>query len=146
MEPLELTAIAIVIRVLTSIGTPIAQGALGKVGENLLEAGGNLWQQLQAKRPQLAAAIEGANEKPMDYGEAVLELQTAAKQDPEIREAVEQLATEAQADPELAAEIEKIRETLQSQQPTIQNLAKMAEKIGFVNQGTINNSPITQNF
>lgn len=138
MEPLELAAIG------TWAIIKIGEGTLAKIGENLLEAANNLRQRLQAKQPQLAAAIEGANEQPMDYGEAVLELKAAVQENPEIREAVEQVATEAQAHPESAVEIEKIRKHLQSQSPTIQNLAKLAEKIGVVNQGTINTQ--TNNF
>ncbi|MCT7975134.1 hypothetical protein [Laspinema olomoucense] len=140
MEPVELTAIAILVL------TPIAQGALGKVGENLLEKGGNLWKRIQAKLPKLAADLKKANLTPLDYGEAVLELEAAAQEDPEIREAVQEVATQAQADQQLADEIAKIRETLKSQPPTIQNLAKLAEKIGFVNQGIIHNQTINQNF
>ncbi|MCT7970399.1 hypothetical protein NG799_29220 [Laspinema sp. D1] len=128
MEPVELTAIAILVL------TPIAQGALGKVGENLLEKGGNLWKRIQAKLPKLAADLKRANLTPLDYGEAVLELKAAAQKDPELREAVQEVAIQAQADPQLADEIAKIRQTLKSQQPTIQNLAKLAEKIGVVNQ------------
>ncbi|MCT7979987.1 hypothetical protein [Laspinema olomoucense] len=140
MEPVELTAIAILVL------TPIAQGALGKVGENLLEKGGNLWKRIQAKLPKLAADLKKANLTPLDYGEAVLELEAAAQEDPEIREAVQEVATQAQADQQLADEIAKIRETLKSQPPTIQNLAKLAEKIGFVNQGIIHNQTINQTF
>ncbi len=140
MEPVELTAIAILVL------TPIAQGALGKVGEDLLEKGGNLWKRIQAKLPKLAADLKKANLTPLDYGEAVLELEAAAQADPEIREAVQEVATQAQADPQLADEVAKIREALKSQQPTIQNLVKLAEKIGFVNQGIIYKQELTQNF
>lgn len=129
MEPLELTAITV------WVVSAIAQGALGKIGENLLKSGGDLRQRLQAKAPKASAAIEGSNQKPLDYGEAVLELEAAAQKDPELREAVQEVAIQAQADPQLADEIAKIRETFKSQQPTIQNLAKLAEKIGVVNQG-----------
>lgn len=139
MEPIELTAIAV------WVVSAIAQGGLGKVGENLLEKGGNLWKRIQAKLPKLADDLKKANLTPLDYGEAVLELEAAAQKDPELREAVQKVAKQAQADPQLADEIAKIRETLKSQQPTIQNLTKLAEKIGFVNQGTIHNLTNTFN-
>lgn len=140
MEPIELTAIAVWVL------NAIAQGALGKIGENLLKSGGDLRQRLQAKAPKASAVIEGSNQKPLDYGEAVLELEAAAQKDAELRKAVQEVATQAQADPQLDDEIAKIREALKSQQPTIQNLAKLAEKIGFVNQGIIHNQTINQNF
>lgn len=145
MEP---TAIAI--WVLTSM----AQGGLktvgGKGGNFLLEKGGNLLKRIQAKLPKLAPHLKKGNLAPLDYGEAVLELEAAAQEDPELREAVQEVATqaqaEAQADPQLADEIAKIREALKSQQPSIQNLAKLAEKIGVVNQGSINNQTNNLNF
>ncbi|MCT7986298.1 hypothetical protein NG796_23790 [Laspinema sp. A4] len=95
MEPVELTAIAIWVL------TAIAQGGLGKVGENLLDKGGNLWNGIQAKLPKLAADLKKPNLTPLDYGEAVRELKAAAQEDPEIREAVQEVATEAQADPNI---------------------------------------------
>lgn len=140
MELLALKAAAEI--VISYVLTPIAQGALAKVGEISLEKFPaecrNLWQQMNAKLPQLAAALKQANVKPLDYDKAVLELEAAAQEDLELREAVQEVATQAQADPQLADEIAKIRETLKSQQPTIHNSAKLAEKIAFLNQGPIN--------
>ncbi|MBO0348001.1 hypothetical protein J0895_02545 [Phormidium pseudopriestleyi FRX01] len=140
MEPVEL-----IISIIVWVGTKITEGTLGNVGEKLFDAGNNLWERVKVTSPEVAGAIEGSKQQPLDYGQAVLELESAVNQDPELRQAVQEVATTAQADPQLAEEIKKIREALKSEQPTIQNLAKLAEKIGVVNQGSMNNPTFNVN-
>ena len=97
MEPLTAGAIA--------IGTVIATKALEKTGEKV---GESLWDKtsqflvtLKKHSPQTVVAIEKAPSQPLDYGKAVLEVESAAKAHPEVNLAVQDLVTEAEANPPL---------------------------------------------
>jgi hypothetical protein len=119
MEPVSLTAGAIVI-------TKAFEKTGEILGEKALEKGGELLVLLRRKKPDTANAIEEAQQKPLDYGQAYLEATTkveeAAKEDPEIAQAVENVA-----------------DAVKSQPAAVQNLSKLAEKIGMVIQGgTVN--------
>jgi hypothetical protein len=144
MEPVTLTA------VVTAIATTLWTKAQEKIGENIGEvlwtAPGKLIELLRQKNksPLLTSAVEGNESQRLDYGQAVLELKAAADADPEIAQAVVEVETAAKAEPKLTQKIQEIENTLKSQQPSIQNLTQLAEKIGVVNQGQINNQ--TNNF
>lgn len=88
MEPLTAGAIA--------IGTVIATKALEKTGEKVGEA---LWDKtgqflvtLKKHSPHTVVAIEKAQEQPLDYSKAVLEVESAAKAHAEVNQAVQELA------------------------------------------------------
>ncbi|NJL64635.1 MAG: hypothetical protein HC903_25990 [Methylacidiphilales bacterium] len=94
MEPLSTAAIA--------IGTVIATKALEKTGEKVGEA---LWDKtgkflvtLKKHAPYTVTAIEKAPEQPLDYGKAVLEVESAAKANPEVKQAMEDVAVVAKAE------------------------------------------------
>jgi translation initiation factor 2B subunit (eIF-2B alpha/beta/delta family) len=77
----------------------------------------------------------------LDYGQAILEVESAAKVNPEFAQTVQELAASAEeeSNPKLAEILQEVVNTLNSQQPTVQNLAKLAEKINNLNQAqTIN--------
>ncbi|MFB2769221.1 hypothetical protein ACE1AT_07985 [Pelatocladus sp. BLCC-F211] len=122
MEPTTLTVAAIATLVITK-----AFEKTGEIlGEKALEKGGELLVLLRRKKPDTASAIEQAQQKPLDYGQAYLEatakVEEAAKEDPEIAQAVENVA-----------------DAVKSQPATVQNFGKLAEKIGMVIQGgTVN--------
>ena len=139
MVPVTLTAVA------TAIATVLLTKSLEKVGENL---GGVAWEQSgklieklhnQNKLSLLTSNVKENQAQPLDYGQAVLELKAVADKDAEIAQAVVDVEKAAKADPKVAPKVQEIENTLKSEQPTIQNLMKLAEKIGFVNQGTITN-------
>lgn len=143
MEPLTLTAVG------TAIVTVLATKALEKTGENLGDAVtkgvGKFWSLLKHESPDTASAIELVPEQPLDYGQAMVEVQSAADRNEEFKQILIQLLAAAQADPNprLAQYRQAVADTLQSQKPTVQNLAKLAEKINNLNQAqTIN---LTQN-
>ncbi|MEH2355254.1 hypothetical protein [Nostoc sp.] len=144
MVTVTLTAVA------TAIATTLWTKAQEKIGENIGDAtwtlGGKLIGLLRQKNksPLLTSAVEGNEPQRLDYGQAVLELKAAADADPEIAQAVVEVEAAAKAEPKLTQKIQEIEDTLKSQQPTIQNLTQLAEKIGVVNQGQINNQ--TNNF
>ena len=117
MEPLT-AAIA--------IGTVVATKALEKTGEKVGEA---LWDKtgkflvtLKKQSPHTVTAIEKAPEQPLDYGKAVVEVESAAKANPEVAEAAQELAAAAKAEPN-----PKLAEIL-----AMPNLEKLADKIGQV--------------
>jgi len=118
MEPLTTAAIA--------IGSIIATKALEKtgekVGETLWDKTGKFLVTLKKHSPYTVAAIEKAPEQPLDYGKALLEVESAAKANPEVAQAAQELAAAAKAEPN-----PKLAEIL-----AMPNLEKLADKIGQV--------------
>ncbi|MEH2372602.1 hypothetical protein [Nostoc sp.] len=118
MEPLTTAAIA--------IGSIIATKALEKTGEKVSEAvwdkTGKFLVTLKKHSPYTVAAIEKAPEQPLDYGKAELEVESAAKANPEVAQAMQELAAAAKAEPN-----PKLAEIL-----AMPNLEKLADKIGQV--------------
>ncbi len=135
MEPLTTAAIA--------IGSIVATKALEKTGEKATET---LWEQigkflnsLKQQSPDTVTAIEKAPEQPLDYGKAVLEVESAAKANPQVAQTMAELVTtvEAESNPRLDELLKAVKETLASQQPMVQNNTKLAEKINNVIQAQI---------
>ena len=109
-----------------AVGTIIATKALEKttekVTETLLDKTGKFLVTLKKQSPHTVAAIEKAPEQPLDYGKAVLEVESAAKANPEVAQAMQELAAAAKAEPN-----PKLAEIL-----AMPNLEKLADKIGQV--------------
>ena len=128
MEPLTTGAIA--------VATVLATKALEKIGENIGDTLSHKTQQfselLKQRLPGTFAAIEKAPEQPLNYGQAVLEIETAAKADPNISQVIQELVAAAKAE-----QNPKIADILATP-----NLEKLADKIGMVvmsgGTGTIN--------
>ena len=132
MEALSTAAIA--------IGSVVATKALEKTGEKVGEV---LWDKtckflvtLQRHAPYTITAIEKVPEENLDYGKAVLEVESAAQANPEVNQAMEDLAAAAkfESNPKFSTIL------------NIPNLQKLAEKInnfaigGDVSIGTQNNT------
>ncbi|MEH2260505.1 MAG: hypothetical protein V7K60_30885 [Nostoc sp.] len=109
-----------------AVGTIIATKALEKttekVTETLLDKTGKFLVTLKKQSPHTVVAIEKAPEQPLDYGKAVLEVESAAKANPEVAQAMQELAAAAKAEPN-----PKLAEIL-----AMPNLEKLADKIGQV--------------
>ena len=127
MEPLTAGAIA--------IGTVIATKALEKtgekVGETLWDKTGEFLVTLKKHSPHTAVAIEKAPSQPLDYGKAVLEVESAAIAHSQVNKAVQELVAEASAHPplNLAEALKEIKAALEKSQlqypPTFtQNIQK----------------------
>jgi hypothetical protein len=118
MEPLTTAAIA--------LGSVVATKALEKtgekIGETLYDKTGKFLKALKQESPQTATAIEKAPEAPLDYGVATLEVETAAKKNPEVARSAQELVEAARAEPN-----PKLAQILAAP-----NLQKMADKIGQV--------------
>jgi hypothetical protein len=132
MEPL--TAGAII-----AIGTVIATKALEKtgekVGETLWDKTGQFLDTLKKHSPHTVVAIEKAPSQPLDYGKAVLEVESAAKANREVDLAVQELVAAAKADPKVASKVQQLETNINSQSAQIINNTKLAEEIKNVFQG-----------
>jgi hypothetical protein len=109
----------------------IATKALEKTGEKVGEA---LWEKtdkflikLKQQSPQTVTAIEKAPEQPLNYGKAVVEVESAAQTNPDVNQAMQELAAAAKAEPN-----PKIVEIV-----NMPNLQKLADKIVNYSQGDI---------
>ncbi|MGJ5634565.1 hypothetical protein [Nostoc sp. CALU 1950] len=114
MEPLTAGAIA--------VGTVVATKVLEKTTEKgieiLLDKAGKFLVTLKKHSPNTVAAIEKAPQQPLDYGKAVLEVESAAKANPEVAEAAQELATAAETNPpsNLAEILREIKEAVEKSQ------------------------------
>lgn len=140
MEPISSAAIAVA----TLIFNKASEKAGEKLGEAVSKQVGKLAQLVKGKAPK-TAAIEQP-EQTVDYGQAVLELESATKTDPELSQTVQELAAAVQADPKLTQLVPAYAEALQRSQPsTIQNYGKLADEIKNLFQGNTFNAPVTFN-
>ncbi|MBD2246260.1 hypothetical protein [Nostoc sp. FACHB-888] len=119
-----------------AVGTIIATKALEKttekVTENLLDKTGKFLVTLKKQSPQTVVAIEKAPEQPLDYGKAVLEVESAAKANPEVAQAAQELALLTENNPpsnlaEILKEIKAAVEKSQQSNPSTfsQNIQKV---------------------
>ena len=145
MEPLTAGAIA--------IGTVIATKALEKTTEKgteiLLEKAGKFLVTLKKHSPHTVVAIEKAPSQPLDYGKAVLEVESAAIANPEVNQAVQELVAQAEANPpsnlaEALKEIAKIlaESALPPTGDNIQMIGKSYDQSTFKQVGKIQGNEV----
>ena len=137
MEPLTTAAIA--------LGTAIAMKILEKTGENIGEAvhkkGFNFIRSLKPSSPDTTEAIEKASEQPLDYGKAVLGVETAFNQDQQVAQASQELlkAVDESKNEKLAQQIQeelkKIAEALRNQSGSGVTYNNTIEKLVNLAQG-----------
>jgi len=130
MDPL----IAATLALGTVVGTKVLEKTGEKVGEAVWDKGAQFLDSLKLESPDTAIAIEQAPEQPLDYGEAVLEISSAAQANSEIARRMEELAAAGKANPhpKFAEVIEKIEAALNSQRSKVEtftNIIKDSEKI-----------------
>ena len=133
MEPLTAGAIAIAIGAV--IATKAVEKTGEKVGETLWNKTGEFIVTLKKHSPHTVVAIEKAPSQPLDYGKAVLEVESVAKANPEVNQAVQELVAAAKADPEIASKVKQLETNINSQPATVINNTKLAEEIKNVFQG-----------
>lgn len=132
-----------------AVATLVLKKAFEKTGEKLGEAvstqASQLWQLIQRKPLPKTSAINQADQ-PIDFGQAVLEVESVATTDVELATSVNQLAASVQADPKLAPLIAAYATKLQQTPPTtIGNYTKLADTIQNLFQGNTFNAPVTFN-
>jgi hypothetical protein len=136
MDPLTGAAIA--------VGSIIATKALEKTGEKV---GEKVWEQtekfltsLKQVSPDTVTAIEKAPEQPLDYGQAILEVESVAKTSPELSQIMTELVdiVESEPLPNLKDILNNIAKGLQSQSSGQKTYIKTIEKIVNFSQRDIN--------
>lgn len=128
IDPASLSAAAIATLVITKAIEKTGE----KLGEKVLEQGGKLVRLLRERFPKATTALAHVDEQPEDWGEAVLEVEAAAKADPEVAQAVQEVATAAKenSNSEIVQKLQSIEDAIKSQQPTNkQEFGKVAEEI-----------------
>jgi hypothetical protein len=133
MDPLTLAATAIAATIMTKFWEKTGE----KLGEKVFTESEKFLGALNKKSPETVTAIEKSSEQPLDYGQAVLEVQALAARDSEIAEAIQSLVlvAEEESNVRLRNIAQEIINALGNQQPTVQNAGKLAEKIGVIVQG-----------
>ncbi|PHJ57152.1 hypothetical protein VF14_21695 [Nostoc linckia z18] len=127
MEPLTVGAIAVG----NIVATKVLEKTTEKGTEILLEKVGKFLVTLKKHSPDTVVAIEKAPSQPLDYGKAVVEVESAAKANPEVATAAQELATAAETNPppNLAEILREIKEAVEKSQKSYpssftQNLEK----------------------
>ena len=95
MEPISLTAAAIATLVFSETFKEVGK----TLGKGTLETGGKLATLLWNKRPGAAKALQAGETAP-EYKEAIVEVETLAATDAEIREAITAVVQALQAQPQ----------------------------------------------
>ena len=125
-----------------TVGSIVATKALEKTGEDaghaLFEKTQNFLSSLKKKSPDTLTAIEQASQQPLDYGQAVLDVEAAAKENPEIAQTMESLVTATQAEklPNLKPILQEITQSLKSRSTTSETFN--IEKVLNFAKGDIN--------
>jgi hypothetical protein len=130
MDPLT----SAVITVSSIIVTKALEKTGEKVGENVWEKMGKFLTFLKQVSPQTVTAIEKAPEEPLDYGKAILEVESVVKTSPELSQIMSELVKAIEAEPSFK---ELVNNTVksQSQQASVINNQKLADSIKNVFQG-----------
>jgi len=115
MEPLTSAAIAI----RTIVGKKVWEKTADKISEGLLDKIGKFLSALKKHSFKTANAIEKAPEQPLDYGQAIREVEVIAQAHPEVNQTMQELVAAAKAEPN-----PKLAEIL-----AMPNLQKLADKI-----------------
>jgi methyl-accepting chemotaxis protein len=141
MELISLTTAA------TAIATIFFTKVIEKPGENLgqevWDKTQNLIGRLKGKSDKIAGLLEEDRQQSVNYGEAVLELKALADKNPELAKAIKEVEAEAEAsketNPKFKEQLHKVKkeaDKFKEKQLNIQDLNKLAEKIGKI--GVIN--------
>jgi len=103
-----------------AIGSLVATKALEKtgekVGEVVFDRATNLLSSFKQESPNIVAAIEQSPDTPINYGDAVLELEAAAQKNPKIKENTKALVDAVRSDnlPNLEPILKEILQALNS--------------------------------
>ena len=117
MDPITLA-----VPVLVVIGGKVVEKWGEKIGERTFAAGEKLMQSIAHRSPETAEKLKQLEPGAVIEAEIVEEIRRIADEEPTVKAEVEAVATAATAD-----------------RQTFENLTKLAEKIGVVNLGKVEN-------
>jgi len=123
MDPITL---AIVTAIAAAAVTKPTEKIVGKLGEGVTAAGRNLMGVLRSRSPETANRLEAASESAGDNDPDIIDV--------EIIEEVKRVAAD---DPAVQAAVKETVAAVQAEQTSLQQLTKLADKIGVVNLGTV---------
>lgn len=143
---LETATLSVIATAVGSVVGTIANKAIEKTGDKLGEdIYDKFMGKLKQKSPNTGSAIEKSAQKPLDYGETIIDVQACIIDDPEFKNIIDELAQLAEniQDPIIQGEIEKAKATVQnivSNHNVINNTGKIGNVVsgGTVNIGTMN--------
>ncbi len=121
------------ITIAMALAAVLGTKALEKTGENIgqvvWDKSSKLMKYLKQESPDTVTAIEQASEQPLDYGQAVLEIQEAAA-NPDVAQTIQELAAavEENPHPKLTEVLEEIREVLKSPESEDEKNANIVAK------------------
>ena len=140
------TLIAAIVTVGSIVATKTLEKTGEKAGEALFEKTKNFLSLLKKQSPDTVTAIEKAPEQPLDYGQAVLEVKAAARENPEVAQMMESLVTTIQAEklPNLEPILQEIAQALKSHPATSETFN--IEKVVNFAKGNISIDTQTINF
>jgi len=130
MEPLTLAATAIAATVMTKFWEKTGE----KLGERVFSESENFLKTLGQKAPETSTAIAKVPEAPLDYGQAVIDVEALMLQDSDVAESAKAIAAAVAESPnvKLTALIQEILAQLQAKQNASTPQGKLADKIGNV--------------
>ena len=137
MEPFVTAAVALG----TVIGTKALEKTGEKIGETFVEKTKQFLRSFNQESPTTVTAIENTPDQPLDYSQAILAIQDAAKKRPELWLHIQELAELGQNEPKVIPYIQKVVTHLNSN-PAVINNDKVADSIKNLFQGnnTLHNS------
>lgn len=141
MEPLTSGAIAIATLILNKAFEKSGE----KLGETVSQQIGKLGQLIQRRPLPKTQAIEQADQ-PVNFGQAVLEIETVAETDTELAQTMNELADLIKANAKLTQEIQAYISSFQQSPPaTIHHYSTQAQEIKNQLQGNTFHAPVTFN-
>ncbi|NES92361.1 MULTISPECIES: hypothetical protein [Okeania] len=125
MEP-----ITIVMALVAVLGTKALEKTGENIGQVVWDKSAKLMKYLKQESPDTVTAIEQISEQPLDYGQAVLEMQEAAE-NPDVARTIQELAAavEENPHPKLTEVMEEIREVLKSLESEDEKNANIVAKV-----------------
>ncbi|MBD2179411.1 hypothetical protein H6F42_21060 [Pseudanabaena sp. FACHB-1998] len=100
--------------ILMAIAGLVTSGALTKVGENVTDSfvtfivkSKHLLDEIQKKSPSTAIAIQNANQQPLDYGQAYIDIETVSKNDQDMKKLLQEMRELIESNETIAKEVEQ---------------------------------------
>ncbi len=127
-----------IVAIATILGTKILEKQGENIGDVISQKVGQFMTYLKQKSSSLVPFFENKESSPVNYEEAILELETIAQNDDQLKQLIQEVVLEGKNDPKLTEIVSELVKEINNQPSTMPNLTKLADKIGQVNIGGIN--------